>query len=341
MLNTLHTAKKLSSFNTMYKILVTGAAGYIGLHACKILTTHGYHVVGIDNLSRSTMSAEPYCDFRQGDINDIEFLNLLFSTQMFDAVMHFAGYAYVGESVQNPGMYYKNNFIGTMNIIDAALKYGVSNFIFSSSCSVYGDACQRTLVETSAKHPLNPYAESKLFSERLINSYAKSHGLRAVILRYFNVAGADPEGDIGWVHIPETRLIPLALLAAMNPHGSPLIVNGNNFDTPDGTCIRDYIHVCDLVQAHMSALNYIFRGGNSIALNVGTGQGCSVLDIIRSIKSVTGLDVPYVVGPHREGDPPMLVADIGLANQTINFVPIYSDINNIITDAYAWLRKRT
>jgi len=254
-----------------------------------------------------------------------------------DAVMHFAALAYVGESVTNPRKYFGNNVEGALTLLNTAIDAGVLRFVFSSTCAVYGIPAKVPITEDSARQPVNPYGVSKLFFEYALDAYSRAYGLRYAALRYFNAAGADESGEIGELHNPETHLIPLAL-AASQPAGTPLKVFGNDYPTADGTCIRDYIHVNDLAEAHVLALHRLAEGGQSMAVNLGTGQGCSVLEIIRSVEKVTGKPVNHVIGPRRAGDPPALVADPRKAQELLQWKATRS-LHDIVSTAWTWMQS--
>ena len=316
-------------------ILVTGGAGYVGSHVCKELARSGMTPITYDNLERGNNWAIQWGPFVEGNIQDKEKLKETFLKYEPVAIMHFAAYAYVGESTENPAIYYKNNLEGSLSLLDAAMGCGIENFIFSSSCATYGVPTTPLIGENHTQNPINPYGKSKLMVEHILQDYGKSYNLNYAILRYFNAAGADREGDIGEHHTPETHLIPLAIKAAMG-NASILSIFGGDYDTPDGTCIRDYIHVTDLASAHVAALKNIIRDGSSFVLNLGTENGTSVFEILNTIKEVTGLAVPLQMQKRRAGDPPMLVASASQANSVLNWKPGHSEITNIIETAYNW-----
>ncbi|MES2146362.1 MAG: UDP-glucose 4-epimerase GalE, partial [Pseudomonadota bacterium] len=287
-------------------ILVAGGAGYIGAHACKAIAAAGFLPVAFDNLVYGHREAVQWGPLEVGDIADRTRLEKVLAAHDIAAVMHFAAFAFVGESIADPGKYYRNNVIGTLSLLETMRDRGIDKLIFSSSCATYGVPDRVPMDEDTPQAPINPYGQSKLMCERMIGDFGRAHGLNATMLRYFNAAGADADGDIGECHEPETHLIPLALDAAAGR--GELVVNGDDYPTPDGTCLRDYIHVTDLADAHVMALERLLEGGEPSALNLGTGQGVSIRQVISAIEHVTGKSVPHRIGPRREGDPPALVA---------------------------------
>jgi len=317
------------------KVLVTGGAGYVGSHSARELKRRGHEVVCYDNLTTGHRSLSKGCDLIVGDIADADRLSSVLRGK--DAVMHFAAFAYVGESVKNPRKYYRNNVEAALQLLNATIDSGIRNFVFSSTCAVYGVPDKVPIPEDTVRNPINPYGATKLFLEHALENYSAAYGLRFVALRYFNAAGAEPSGEIGEMHDPETHLIPLALEAAagMRPE---LEVFGDDYATPDGTCIRDYIHVNDLADAHVRALEYLADGGPSIALNLGTGMGYSVKQVLSECEKVTGNPLPVKVGPRRAGDPPMLVADASLAQKTLGWKATRS-LNDIVSTAWNWMQK--
>ena len=316
-------------------ILVTGGAGYVGSHACKAMAAAGYRPVVYDNLSRGHREAVRWGPFVEGDLHDGARLATALSSYGVTAVMHFAAFAYVGESVADPEAYYANNLGGTLALLKAMRKTGVETIVFSSTCSLYGVPEKLPIGETTAKAPLNPYGETKLAIERALHWYADAYGMRYAALRYFNAAGADPQGEIGEDHEPETHLIPLILRAALGS-GDPIQIYGTDYPTPDGTAIRDYIHVSDLADAHVGALGHLAAGGDSAALNLGTGCGYSVREVIAAVERIGGRKVPQREAARRPGDPPELVADPALALSRLGWQPRHSDLNTIIATALAW-----
>ncbi|KEO58607.1 UDP-glucose 4-epimerase GalE [Thioclava indica] len=317
------------------RVLVTGGAGYIGSHCCKVLTQSGRLPIAYDNLSRGHADAVRWGPLITGDIRDPDRLAQALRDERIDAVIHFAALAYVGESVRDPLEYYDVNVNGMRTLLDAMLEGGCKRIVFSSSCATYGTPAHLPITEDSAQNPINPYGRTKLIGEWMLRDAAKAHGLRYAALRYFNAAGADPEGDLGERHAPETHLIPLALMAAAGL-GPPLQVFGTDYATPDGTCIRDYIHVSDLARAHLCALDHLEGGGENVALNLGTGRGASIFDVVAAVERVTGRGVPLRFGPRREGDPPELTADPTRAAELIGFAPAYRELDDMIAHAAPW-----
>ncbi len=319
-------------------ILVTGGVGYIGSHAARALRTAGYDVVLYDNLSTGFRRLARGFELVEGDIADEDKLRSVLAG--VNAVMHFAAHAYVGESVENPRKCFRNNVAGGLSPLDA----GIRRFVFSSSCAVYGIAEKIPITEQTLREPVNPYGASKLFFENALEAYGRAYGLRSIRLRYFNAAGADESGEIGELHGPETHLIPLAL-AASTDDGRELKIYGSNYATPDGTCVRDYIHVSDLADAHVRALQYLDRGdvaineeepGGSLALNLGAGCGHSVLEIVHAVESATGRTVRRRFGPRRAGDPPILVADPSKAKSVLGWTA-QRDLADIVSSAWKWM----
>jgi UDP-arabinose 4-epimerase len=316
-------------------ILVTGGAGYIGAHACKALARAGYRPVVFDNLSRGHRRAVRWGPLVEGEIADRQRLRAAIDEYRIAAVMHFAGYAYVGESVADPALYYRNNLAGSLSLLEAMRETGIERIVFSSTCAIYGIPDSVPIKETARPLPINPYGETKLAIERALQWYGEAYGLRWVSLRYFNAAGADPEGEIGECHAPETHLVPLALAAALGRR-PPLDLYGTDYPTPDGTAIRDYIHVADLAVAHLLALEHLLGGHDSTALNLGTGQGHSVREVIATVETVVGRRVPRREAARRPGDPARLVADPALAADRLGWRPLASDLEAIIGSALAW-----
>ena len=314
---------------------MTGGAGYIGSHACKALAEAGYTPVAYDNLVYGHEWAVKWGPFEKGDILDRERLNEVIEQYQPEAVMHFAAYAYVGESVDNPGKYYKNNVAGTLSLLEAMRDSHIDKFIFSSTCATNGEPNKIPNPEHHQQAPINPYGRSKLMIEQMLKDFDVAHGLKSVSLRYFNAAGADPDAEAGEDHDPETHLIPLVLDAAMGKRPN-ITVFGDDYDTPDGTCIRDYIHVTDLADAHVKALQYLQGDGVSRVYNLGNGAGFSVLEIIDTARKVTGKDVPVVIGKRRAGDPPRLIGDSKTICHDLGWQPAYADIETIIQTAWDW-----
>lgn len=320
-------------------ILVTGGAGYVGSHACKALARAGFQPVVYDNLSRGFREAVLWGPLVEGDLHDKTRLVAAMRAHQVAAVMHFAAFAYVGESVSTPELYYENNVGGTLTLLNAMIEANVSSIVFSSTCAVYGVPDRLPISEATGKAPLNPYGETKLVIERALHWYGEAHNLKYGALRYFNAAGGDPDGEIGENHEPETHLIPLILRAALG-RGSPIGIFGTDYPTPDGTAIRDYIHVADLADAHVRALDYLARGGDSVALNLGTGHGHSVREVIAAVERVGQRPVPQRELPRRAGDPPELVADPAMALARLGWQARHSDIDTIIRTALAWETRR-
>ncbi|SFS11438.1 UDP-glucose 4-epimerase/UDP-arabinose 4-epimerase [Granulicella pectinivorans] len=317
------------------RVLVTGGSGYIGSHAVRDLAAAGHEVVILDNLSTGNPALAKGFRLVQGDIADRELLKSLLAD--VDAVMHFAASAYVGESVSNPRKYFHNNVESALLLMDSVLESSVRQFVFSSTCATYGIPDKLPITETSHQKPINPYGVTKLFFEDVLSAYSVAHGLRYVALRYFNAAGAHPNGEIGEIHHPETHLIPLTLKAALGT-APPLTVFGKDLDTPDGTCIRDFIHVSDLATAHTAAVAYLENGGASTAINLGTGKGTSIAELLAIVEEVSGKPVPHVYAAPRAGDPPALYSDPSKAKEVLGWKSKY-DIRDIIETAYQWELK--
>jgi len=320
------------------KVLVVGGAGYIGSHMVKMLSLAGHDVMTLDNLSNGYQDAVKYGDFVEGDIADSELLDKLFRDNDFDGVMHFASYIQVGESVEKPSMYYRNNVTNTQTLLDAMVEYGVLSFIFSSTAATFGEPEYTPIDEVHSQKPINPYGHSKLMVEQILADFDHAYGLKSVSLRYFNAAGADPDGELGERHVPETHLIPLVLQAASGRREN-ISIFGNDYDTPDGTCVRDYIHINDLCSAHLLALEYLVDGGETKAYNMGNGQGYSIKEVIDVAKSVTGNDFTVIMGERRDGDPARLVADSALLQSSLGWKPEYPDLETIIRHAWEWEKK--
>jgi len=321
----------------MRNILVVGGAGYIGSHITKDLCEKNYNVIVFDNLSEGHREAVK-CDFVQGDIYDSAALDNVFDNSKIDAVMHFAAYAYVGESVANPEKYYKNNVAATINLLSSMRKYNVKNIIFSSSCTTYGIPQYTPIDENHPQNPISPYGASKLMVERIISDYHNAYGLNYMILRYFNAAGAHPDGSIGESHKTETHLIPLVLQTLTGVKQS-IAIFGTDYDTPDGTCVRDYIHVCDLAAAHRISLEMLFSGSESKHINLGNGVGFSVKEIISLCEEITGMKVPAQTTERRPGDPAFLTASNNYKKTIPDFTPKY-DIRDIIKTAWEWEKNK-
>jgi UDP-arabinose 4-epimerase len=315
------------------KVLVTGGAGYIGSHACKALARAGHVPVVYDNLRSGHRWAVKYGPFEHGDILDGDRLQAVLRDHQIEAVMHFAALAYVGESVTKPDIYYRTNVVGTLSLLNAMHATGVGRLVFSSSCATYGNR-DTDISETDSQAPINPYGRSKLMGEQMLGDFVAAYGLGAVIFRYFNAAGSDPEGELGEEHDPETHLIPLVLEVAAGEREAVSIF-GTDYDTPDGTCIRDYVHVTDLADAHIRALDAI-RPGQQRAYNLGAGRGYSVQQVIEAAKQVTGRPIASRAAPRRAGDPPSLVATGSLARSELGWVPGHSDLQTMIETAWHW-----
>jgi UDP-glucose-4-epimerase GalE len=321
-------------------ILVTGGAGYIGSHACKVLARAGYRPIVFDNLSRGQREAVRWGPFVEGDLADRARLSAALTEHRAAAVMHFAAYAYVGESVADPALYYGNNLGGTLSLLDAMREAGVDEIVFSSTCATYGIPAAVPIRESAAQRPVNPYGETKLAIERALHWYGEAYGIRSVALRYFNAAGADPEGEIGERHEPETHLVPLVLQAALGRRPQ-IDIYGTDYPTPDGTAIRDYVHVQDLAIAHLRALERLLAGGGSVGVNLGSGSGHSVREVIAAAEAVTGRKVPARAAPRRPGDPSALVADPSLAADILGWRAQQSDLDTIIRTALAWQTRHS
>jgi UDP-glucose 4-epimerase len=320
------------------RILVVGGAGYIGSHMVKLLGREGFEVTTLDNFSTGYRDAVTWGELIEGDMADGPMLHDLFARNHFDGVMHFAAYIQVGESVQHPAKYYRNNIANTQNLLDAMVAHDVRSFIFSSTAAIFGEPQRVPIDETHPRKPINPYGRTKWFVEQMLKDYDTAYGLKSVCLRYFNAAGADPDGELGERHDPETHLIPLVLQAASQrrPH---ITVFGDDYDTPDGTCIRDYIHVDDLCDVHLLALQKLWQGGRSDAFNLGNGNGFSVKAVIESARRVTSQEIPVVYGERRSGDPARLVADATRAQQELGWQPCLANLAVIIEHAWQWERR--
>lgn len=320
-------------------ILVVGGAGYIGSHMVKLLHRAGCEVTVFDNLATGYQDAVVGGHFVLGDLADRDQLANLFKVYRFDGVMHFASYIQVGESIRDPRRYYRNNLSNTQNLLDVMCDHGLYYFIFSSTAAIFGEPQQIPMPETHPKHPISPYGRSKWMVEQMLTDYDTAYGLKYVCLRYFNAAGADPEGEIGERHDPETHLIPL-ILQAVSGRRPSVTVFGSDYDTPDGTCIRDYIHVNDLCDVHALALQRLWQEKRSTVYNLGNGDGFSVQQVIDTASQVTGLSVPVTYGDRRSGDPARLVADATQAQQELGWRPRYSELATIIEHAWRWECKQ-
>ena len=321
------------------KILVTGGAGYIGSHFVKHLISNGIDVEVLDNLSRGHEEAVPkQVKLYKVDLLDYDKLNEAIKESQADAVVHFAAFAYVGESVENPGLYYQNNVVGSINLIKAVHEAEIKKFVFSSTCSLYGNPLKVPISEEESVKPINPYANTKYVIEMVLKDFDFAYGLKSVCLRYFNAAGCDFDGVIGESHEPEPHLIPIVLDAALGIRKS-VKVFGDDYNTPDGTCIRDYIHVNDLADAHLKALEYLFNSGESTVINLGTGSGYSVKEIINSALKVTGLDIPFEIVGRRAGDPDVLVADNKKAKNILGWEPKIG-LDEVLSSAFNWQKNK-
>lgn len=314
------------------RVLVTGGAGYIGSHCCKALASAGHHPIVYDNLSRGHADAVKWGPLIQGDMRDETRLVEAMKTERVEAVIHFAALAYVGESVEQPRLYYDNNVGGMISLLNAAKQAGVAHIVFSSSCATYGVPPTVPITEDTPQVPINPYGRSKLMCEWMLEDAANTGDLQYAALRYFNAAGADPDGELAERHDPETHLLPLAIMAAHGT-GAPLNILGTDYPTPDGTCVRDYIHVDDLARAHVMALAHLDTHDGSLKVNLGTGRGSSVREVVKAVSDVTGRDVPVVEAQRRAGDPPSLVADVRKAQELLGFSARWTDIADMVRHA--------
>jgi UDP-glucose 4-epimerase len=323
-------------------ILVTGGAGYIGSHAVLALIKAGYQVVILDNLvygHQDLVENVLQVELIKGDIEDRPLLDQIFQTHNIEAVMHFSAYAYVGESVSNPDKYYRNNVVATLTLLEAMLSASIKKFVFSSTCATYGVPEFIPLTEDHPQNPINPYGATKLMVERILADFDIAYGLKSVCFRYFNAAGADPSGLLGEDHNPETHLIPLVLLTALGKRES-ISIFGTDYDTPDGTAIRDYIHVSDLADAHILGLEYLLNGGESEVFNLGNGNGFSVREVIAAAQEVTGINIAVQECDRRAGDPPILIGSSEKAKKILGWQAHYLDIKDIVNHAWNWHQKR-
>jgi UDP-glucose-4-epimerase GalE len=320
-------------------VLVTGGAGYVGSHACKSLARTNHKPVVLDSLVYGHEWAVKWGPFYKGDIRDTEFVREIIRKEKIEAVMHFAAFAYVGESMNAPAKYYDNNVGGSLSLLEAMRLENVKRIVFSSTCATYGTPLNVPIIETTPQNPINPYGMTKLMVEKILGDYGRAYGFKSIALRYFNAAGADADGEIGEDHQPETHLIPLAIEAAFNKEKS-ISVFGDDYETPDGTCVRDYIHVSDLGAAHLRALHLLDAQDSEFeAYNLGTGQGLSVKEIINVVSEVAGKKVKFTTGPRRAGDPPELVASPEKARHQLGWEPQHSSAEEIITTAVNWYKK--
>ena len=323
-------------------ILVTGGAGYIGSHAVLALKQAGYEVVILDNLvygHRDLIEQVLKVELIEGDTGDRDLLDKLFKSRDIAAVMHFSAYAYVGESVSNPAKYYRNNVIGTITLLEAMLAASVKKFVFSSTCATYGVPETVPIPEDHPQNPINPYGATKLMVERILSDFNEAYDLKSVRFRYFNAAGADPSGRLGEDHNPETHLIPLVLQTALGKRES-ISIFGTDYPTDDGTCVRDYIHVSDLADAHVLGLEYLLKGGDSTFFNLGNGNGFSVKEVIETARQITGKEIKAIECDRRPGDPPALIGSADKARKVLGWQPQYTSIKDIMTHAWEWHQKR-
>jgi UDP-arabinose 4-epimerase len=320
------------------KVLVTGGAGFIGSHTCKALAKAGHLPIVYDNLSTGHRDAVRWGPLEVGDIRDGERLDAVLAAHRPDMVMHFAALAYVGESMREPGRYYDVNVGGTLSLLQAMGRRGLGSIVFSSSCATYGVPDCLPISEDTPQQPINPYGYTKLVAERMIADFGRAEGLRWVALRYFNAAGADPDGELGEEHYPETHAIPLAVQAALGL-APPFSIMGGDYDTPDGSAVRDYVHVADLADAHVRAASYLRGGGDSLALNLAVGVGVSVREVVRAAAAATGRTVPVVEAPRRPGDPPALYATGARAREVLGWAPQYRSIDETVATAARWYMR--
>jgi len=322
----------------MKKVIVTGGAGFVGAHTAKILAARGFEPIVFDSLENGFQKNVKWGPFFKGNLLDPESLKECFSKYQPAAVFHFAAYALVGESVENPERYTNNNVTGTLNLLHAMKDAGCSKIVFSSSCAVYGYPLNIPISEEESLKPVNPYGKSKMMAEQLLKDFDESHRIHSVSLRYFNASGCDPDGEIGEEHQPESHLIPLALKSVFGGT-APFIINGDDYDTPDGTCIRDYVHVTDLANAHVLALSYLEGNGPTECFNLGSGIGFSVKEVIHAVEEVTGKEIPFKIGERRKGDPPRLIAQSDKAKKQLNWIPEFKDLKKQIEHVWMWMQK--
>ncbi len=320
------------------RIFVTGGAGYIGSHACKALAAAGHEPIVYDNLVHGHRWAVKWGPLITGDLLDQQQLCAALNAHRPEAVMHFAAYAYVGESVEKPARYYRNNVTGTLSLLQAMLSCKINKIVFSSTCATYGLPREIPITEAHVQNPINPYGAGKLMIERVLADFQRAYGMQYVSLRYFNAAGADPTSQIGELHEPETHLIPRVLGVAAGRQ-SHIHIYGSNYDTPDGTCIRDYVHVTDLAQAHLLALEYLIQQGRSAVFNLGNGNGFSVQNVIDMVAQVTGASIAVKPSTRRVGDPPILVGSAELARKVLGWAPHYPDLETIVATAWRWYQR--
>ncbi|PSB09464.1 UDP-glucose 4-epimerase GalE [Pleurocapsa sp. CCALA 161] len=323
-------------------ILVTGGAGYIGSHSVLTLQKAGYEVIVLDNLvygHQDLVEKVLKVKLIVGSTGDRALLREIFANHQIDAVMHFAAYAYVGESVTQPAKYYQNNVVGTLTLLEAMLEADINKFVFSSTCATYGVPDAVPITEDQSQNPINPYGATKLMVERILQDFNQAYDFRSVCLRYFNAAGADPEGNLGEDHNPETHLIPLVLQTALG-HRESVSIFGTDYDTPDGSCIRDYIHVLDIAQAHILALKYLIDNGATDVFNLGNGSGFSVKEVIATARKITGKEIKAELSDRRPGDPPTLVGSGAKAKKILGWQPAFFNLDDIISHAWQWHQKR-
>ena len=320
------------------KALVAGGAGYIGSHTCKLLAKNGHEVLVYDNLSTGYRDFARWGDFVHGDVCDTQKLREVFRAWRPDVVINFAGYINVGESVRNPGKYFRNNVVGVLSMLEAMRDEDVRNIVVSGTCAVYGVPERMPIVESMPTAPINPYGATKLFMEQMLGDFERAHNLNWMSLRYFNAAGSDPEGEIGELHVPETHLIPRVIMAAMGVQPA-IEIFGADYPTADGTCVRDYVHVDDLARAHILAAGHLINGGASMAVNLGTGQGASIREIVGRMEKLCGHKIAAVDRERRAGDSPCLVADAALARNVLGW-QAEKDLDNMLADAWNFLRTR-
>ncbi len=326
--------------STQHRVLVTGGAGYVGSHAVKALRTGGSHVVVYDNLSaghRAAADAAGASAFVDGNIHDTARIREAIREHRIDAVMHFAAWLSVSDSVRDPAGYYRNNVMGALSVLEAMVATGVKRFVFSSTAAVFGNAIETPITEEHPRRPINAYGETKLAIELALPHYERAYGLTSVCLRYFNAAGADPEGELGEDHRPEVHMLPRAVDAALGRDSFQVF--GEDYDTPDGTCLRDYVHVTDLASAHLLSLDALRNGATSTIYNLGNGRPTSVRDILNSIERVTGLRVPYTPGPRRDGDPPVLYTSSDRIRRELGWAPQFEDVDTIVETAWKWRER--
>ena len=322
------------------KILVTGGAGYIGSHTNKLLNQLGYETVVLDNLSNGRREMVKWGTFIEGDLSDGYSLDSIFSNYKIDTVVHFAAFAYVGESVYNPDLYYKNNVVNTLNLLNAMRKHNIKKIVFSSTCATFGNPNELPVKEDHIQLPLSPYGRTKLMMEQILKDFDVAYGIKHVILRYFNASGADPDMEIGEYHQPETHLIPLVIESALY-QTNPIKIFGNDYPTPDGTCIRDYIHVTDLADAHVKAITFLEKHNRSNDFNLGNGKGFSVMDVIKMVESLVGKSAIKQFVDRRQGDPSVIVGSSEKALKELDWKPQFNSLESIVSTALNWHRVRS